>query len=226
MQLRTKVAVITGGSRGIGRAAAEVWSSNGAAVVLIARGQETLEATAKALRAGGAEVHHLAGDVSDEADVERIRAFLADIAGRVDILFNNAAIAPSKMPLHQLPPAEFDRAVAINLRGPYLMTRALVDLLAVRPGSQVLNATSGLKAGVDWGAYSITKCGIDAMTQVQAKELAPLGIRVNAFDPGWVKTDMAPDGPHDVESVKPRLLELALQGEDGPTGQEILAQSR
>jgi len=226
MQLRTKVAVITGGSRGIGRAAAEVWTAHGASVVLIARTQAELETTAKELRTNGAEVHHLTGDVSQEADVERIRAFLADIAGRVDILFNNAAIAPSKMPLHELPPDEFDRALAINLRGPYLMTRALVDLLAVRPGGQIINTTSGLKAGVDWGAYSITKCGIDAMTKVQAKELAPRGIRVNAFDPGWVKTAMAPDGPNDLESVKPRLLELATQSVDGPTGQEILAQQR
>ncbi len=223
MHLRTKIAVITGGSRGIGRAAAEVWTAHGASVVLIARGQEALEATAKALRATGAEVHHLAGDVSKPADVERIRAFLADIAGRVDILFNNAAIAPPRMALHELPPEEFDRALAINLRGPYLMTRALVDLLAIRPGSQVINTTSGLKAGVDWGAYSITKCGLDAMTKVQAKELASRGIRVNAFDPGWVKTAMAPDGPNDVESVKPRLLELASHGEDGPTGQELHA---
>lgn len=221
MVLQNKVVVVSGGSRGIGRAAAEVWSEQGAVVVIVARHQPTLEATARALRAAGGEVHALAGDVSRPADAERLRSFLADMAGRVDLLFNNAAITPPEGPLHELTPEQFTETVAINLTGPWLLTRALLDLLAVVPGSQVLNVTSGYKAQPGYGVYSITKTGIDSLTQVQAVELADRGIRVNTFNPGRVRTDMAPDAARPVDVVKPLLLEIARHGADGPTGQEF-----
>ncbi|NUQ01448.1 MAG: SDR family oxidoreductase [Armatimonadetes bacterium] len=165
-------------------------------------------------------VHALVADVSASADVERVAGFLHDLAGRVDLLLNNAGVAPPRMPLHELPPEEFERVMGINLRGPWLMTRALVPLLRVKAG-QVINVTSGLKAAPSWGVYSLSKSGVDVLTRVMAEELKPLGIRVNAFNPGWVRTAMAPDAPEAVETVVPRLLELAGSGPDGPNGEEI-----
>lgn len=223
MSLGTKVCVITGGSSGIGLAAAEAWAGEGATVVLIARGAERLKAAAERVRAAGGEVHHLVADVSSEGDVARVADFLAAGLGRVDLLFNNAGVGHDHLPLHELPAAEFDRVLATNLRGAYLMTKALLPLLRMRPGAQVLNTTSGLKAAAGWGAYSISKSALDALTRVQAAELRPYAIRVNAFNPGWVRTALAPDAPDPVDKVVPRLLDLARQDGDGPTGEEIRA---
>ncbi len=221
MSLRTKVCVVTGGSSGIGLATARAWAGEQATVVLIARGEERLRQATDDVRAAGGEIHSIVGDVSAAADVDRIAAFVGDLAGRVDILLNNAGTIHQVMPLHELPVAEFDRVWQLNLRGAFLMTRAMVPLLRVRPGAQVINVTSGLKDTAGYGAYSLSKSALDAMTRVMATELAPLGIRVNAFNPGWVRTAMAPEAPNEVATVVPRMVELARQGLVGPTGEEI-----
>lgn len=223
MALRGKVCVVTGGSSGIGLATGRALATEGATVVLLARGRERLQRAAEALRGLAGQVHALVADVSASDDVERVACFLAELSGRADLLLNNAGVAPPQVPLHELPIEEYERVMRINLRGPWLMTRALVPLLSVRAGAQVINVTSGLKANPSWGVYSLSKSGIDVLTQVMAEELKPLGIRVNAFNPGWVRTAMAPDAPHAVETVLPRLLELARSGPEGPTGEEIHA---
>ena len=223
MSLRGRVLVVTGASSGIGRAAALAWGRERATVVLVARRREALRELAEAIAQTGGEAHPLCADVAFEPDVDRVRAFLDEVAGRVDLLFNCAGTSHPRWPLHELPVDEFDRVLAVNLRGAYLMTRALVPLLAARPGSQVVNVTSGMKATPELGAYSISKSALDAMTRVMAQELAPQRIRVNTFNPGWVRTEMAPDAPEPVETVVPRLLEMAHEGVDGPTGQEIHA---
>ena len=223
MSLRTKICVVTGGSSGIGLATARAWADEHATVILIARGEERLRQAVADIRSGGGEGHAVVGDITRIEDVERIAAFVGDLAGRVDLLLNNAGTNHPQMPLHEMSVAEFDRVLCLNLRGAFLMTRALVPLLRVRPGAQVINVTSGLKDAAGFGAYSISKSALDAMTRVLAAELGPLGVRVNAFDPGWVRTAMAPEAPADVETVVPRMLELARQGADGPNGQEIHA---
>lgn len=221
MNLRGKVLVVTGASSGIGRAAALAWGRERATVVLVARRRELLREVGDAIVAAGGEAHPLCADVAFEPDVDRVRAFLDEVAGRVDLLFNCAGTSHPRWPLHELPVEEFDRVLATNLRGAYLMTRALVPLLSARPGSQVVNVTSPVKSTPNYGAYGVSKSALDALTRVMAQELAPLGIRVNSFNPGCVRTEMAPDAPESVDTVLPRLLELAREGEDGPTGVEI-----
>ncbi|MBI5830868.1 MAG: SDR family oxidoreductase [Armatimonadetes bacterium] len=221
MSLRGKVLVVTGASSGIGRAAALAWGQERATVILVARRREVLREVANTIVSAGGEAHPLCADVSFEPDVDRVRAFLDEVAGRVDLLFNCAGTGHPRWPLHELPVDEFDRVMAVNLRGAYLMTRALVPLLAARRGSHVVNVTSAQKSAPLHGAYSVSKSALDALTRVMAQELAPLGIRVNTFNPGSVRTDLAPEAPESVDTVISRLLELAREGEDGPTGQEI-----
>lgn len=220
--LRAKVCVITGGSSGIGLAAARAWAAEGAAVVLLARGAGRLKQAADAIRAEGGEAHHVVADVGRAEDAERVACFVGELAGRVDVLFNNAGVLHEPKPLCELPIEVVDEVWCTNVRGILLMTRALLPLLSVRPGAQIINTTSGLKRAPRYGAYSVSKSAVDALTAVLAAELAP-DIRVNAFNPGWVRTNMAPDAPDPVERVVPRLLELARMGADGPTGQEIHA---
>lgn len=220
MGLEGSVCVVTGGSRGIGRVAAQTWAKAGATVVILARRKGPLQETASALRAAGGKVHDLVADVSVEADCERVAAFLSDLCGRVDLLFNNAGVVHPVKPVLELEPSEFDRVLSTNLRGVYLMTRALLPLLEARPGSRVLNVTSGLKAAAGYGAYSVSKSALDALTRVMAVELSPR-VTVNTFNPGWVRTDMAPDAPTAAETLAPRLLAIAEGRVEAGPGEEL-----
>jgi NAD(P)-dependent dehydrogenase (short-subunit alcohol dehydrogenase family) len=223
MSLRGQVIVVTGAGSGLGRAAAAAWAAAHATVVLVGRRREWLRAVASEILAAGGEAHALPADLTSAADIERLRAFLDDVAGRVDLLFNGAGAAHPPTPLLELADETFDAVLAINLRAVWRLTRALVPLLAVRRGSQVLNLTSGLKAAPGYGAYSISKSALDSLSQILAAELAPLGIRVNTFNPGLAPTAMAPEAPVQIESLLPSLVELAAQSESGPSGLELTA---
>jgi 3-oxoacyl-[acyl-carrier protein] reductase len=183
-----RVAVVTGGGSGIGRAVAARFAADGARVVVVGRGEDRLQATADEL---GERVTPIRADVSRRADVEAMAAQVLDTYGRVDVLVNNAGylLPVTLADLAEGAPA-FDEVLGANLTSTYLVTAALSPLLA-RPGGRVVNissiaaCTGGSGTGAAQG-YAAAKAGVLGLTYGMARELGPQGVTVNAVAPGFV----------------------------------------
>jgi meso-butanediol dehydrogenase / (S,S)-butanediol dehydrogenase / diacetyl reductase len=187
----TRVALVTGGARGIGLAVARGFLARGHAVALLDIDAATLAATEAALDEP-ARVLAIVGDVSSAADVARAMAAVAARFGRLDALVNNAGIAVFK-PTLQTTHEEFSRVLAVNLHGAFLCTQAAAPLMQQGGGGAVVNiaSISGLRASTLRVAYGTSKAGLIHLTKQHAVELGTVGIRVNCVAPGPVDTDMA-----------------------------------
>lgn len=182
--------LVTGGSRNIGRAMAERFAAEGAAVAVNGVVPGEAEAVADALRAGGSSAIGIDADVSDESDVARLVATARSALGGIDVLVNNAAVPMlGRVPFFDLALTDWDRQFQVNARGTYLCTRAAAQGMA--PGGCVVNISSigATKAHRSAVAYDATKGAIEAFTRAVALELAPFGIRVNAIAPGAISND-------------------------------------
>lgn len=192
MILKGKVAVVTGASRGIGRAIAEEYAKNGASVAIIATNSVTAGRTASAIAAGtGADVRAYACNIADADAVKAaFQAILADF-GTVDILVNNAGITRDKL-MMMMKPEDFDSVLAVNLRGAFLCTKEVYPILAKKRSGRIINmaSVSGLMGNAGQVNYSASKAGLIAMTKTVAKELAARNVTCNAIAPGFVTTDM------------------------------------
>jgi NAD(P)-dependent dehydrogenase (short-subunit alcohol dehydrogenase family) len=188
MLLKDQVALITGGGRGIGRAMARRFATEGARIVISARTAHELEATAKEIEASGTKTAHVVADVSREEGCEKIVRTAREVFGQVDILVNNAGIfGPVKM-LEEVLPAEWDQVIAINLRGPFLLSRLVLPQMYQRGAGVILNISSiSAKLALQLQApYSASKAGLVGLTRSLAAEAARKGVRVNCLIPGPV----------------------------------------
>ena len=192
-RLDGKVAAITGGARGIGRAAAKALAAAGAAVALLDRDAATAETTAKAIAAEGAAVSVHAVEVTDEAALERAFGTAIQHHGGIDILVNSAGIAIRHAAVDH-PLADWEKVVAVNLTGVFLCSRIAARNMIHRGGGAIVNLASimgfsggGLYPNV---SYQATKGAVVNMTRALAVEWAQAGIRVNAVAPTWVRTDL------------------------------------
>jgi NAD(P)-dependent dehydrogenase (short-subunit alcohol dehydrogenase family) len=184
--LRGKVALVTGSSRGIGRAIAEALAEAGAKVYSHGRNGQARETTGN-----GGRGEFLAADLASRADVDRLCRILEEKEDQLDILINNAG-HEILAPLADLDPRDFDRQIEINLRAPVFLSRALLPLLKASSGASVVNVTSiheSTPAPAN-GPYCMAKAGLAMFTKVAALEWGPLGIRVNNLAPGVIETDM------------------------------------
>jgi NAD(P)-dependent dehydrogenase (short-subunit alcohol dehydrogenase family) len=190
----TRVALVTGGARGIGLAVARGFLARGHAVALLDIDAATLAATEARLagEVGAARVLAIVGDVSSAADVARATVAVAARYGRLDALVNNAGIAVFK-PTLQTTHDEFLRVLAVNLHGAFLCTQAAAPLMQRGGGGAVVNiaSISGLRASTLRVAYGTSKAALIHLTKQHAVELGTVGIRVNCVAPGPVDTDMA-----------------------------------
>jgi NAD(P)-dependent dehydrogenase (short-subunit alcohol dehydrogenase family) len=186
-----KTALVTGAARGIGLATAKRFLADGWRVALLDIDADTLNRSHAALAGNGATTA-LCCDVADRDGVGKAFATLAQQFGRLDALVNNAGIAIFK-PILDVSYEDWSRVLAVNLTGPFLCTQAAAPLMRDSGGGAVVNITSisGLRASTLRTAYGTSKAGLAHLTQQQAIELAPLGIRVNAVAPGPVDTAMA-----------------------------------
>jgi meso-butanediol dehydrogenase / (S,S)-butanediol dehydrogenase / diacetyl reductase len=182
-----RVAVVTGGARGIGAATAAALAATGASVVIADVEVEAGQATARDLNCDFVEA-----DVSRAADVDALMRAAAQRLGRLDVLVNNAGIVLAKSAL-DTSEEEWDRVLAVNLKGAWLCARAAAPLMARGGGGSIVNVASnaGLVGFPNAAAYCASKGGLAHLTKALALDLAPLGIRVNAVCPGHTRTPMA-----------------------------------
>ncbi len=187
-----RVAIVTGGSRGIGAAIAALLAEDGAAVVVSGRDADRLQRTAKELEAQGGAILGVVADAAIRQDAERLVDAAKQRFGRVDILVNNAGIVRDGL-LVRMKDEDWDRVMEVNLRGAFLMTRAATKLMIRRKsGGRVINiaSTSGTMGNAGQANYSAAKAGLIGFTKAAARELAHWSILVNAVAPGLIETDM------------------------------------
>jgi NAD(P)-dependent dehydrogenase (short-subunit alcohol dehydrogenase family) len=194
IDLRGTNALVTGGSRGLGRALGLALARAGARVVLVARDRAALDEAVAAIRAAGGEAHAVAADVADLAATYAIAGQAAALVGPIDLLVNNASTL-GPVPLRLLLDTDcedLERALAVNLVGPFRLTKALAGPMVLRGRGTIVNISSdaATQAYERWGAYGASKAALEQMGRIWAAELAGTGVRVLTVDPGEMDTDM------------------------------------
>ena len=187
-----KVAIVTGSSRGIGRAIVEGLASAGAAVTVNGRSPESVETVAHAIAASGGKSLAVPADVSKHADIDRLMRTTIATFGRIDILVNNAGISPYYKPAETMTEAEWDEVMAVALKGVFLCCQAAARLMIPQGSGRIINVSSigGQVALPRLVAYCAAKGAVNQLTRVLAVEWAPHNILVNAISPGWIETDL------------------------------------
>lgn len=187
-----KVALVTGGSRGIGRAIAAAYARAGACVFICGRNSADVEDALREIRTDGGEIDGVAGDISREVDVQRIVGAALERFGAIDVLVNNASILGPREAIAVYPLEAWEEVIRINLTGVFLMTHEVLPAMLARRSGSIINVTSGVgRAGrATWGAYAVSKAGLEGFTQVLAEEVKLAGIRVNAVNPAATRTQM------------------------------------
>jgi 3-oxoacyl-[acyl-carrier protein] reductase len=185
------VSLVTGASRGIGRAIAQAVAREGATVVLAARDQRRLEESAATITAAGGKAAAMTLDVSSRASVEAMIAKVLADHGRLDHLINNAGITRDNL-LLRMKPEQWDEVLATNLTGTFLCTQAALKPMIRQRSGRIVSVTSvvGLSGNAGQANYAASKAGIVGFTKSVAREVASRGITVNAVAPGFIETDM------------------------------------
>ncbi|MBC2710257.1 MAG: SDR family oxidoreductase [Desulfosarcina sp.] len=188
--LKDRIALVTGASRGIGQAIAETLADHGAEVILVSRKQESLEAAATGIREKGGKAAGFACHMGSIADIDNLYDRIRETYGRLDILVNNAATNPYFREMATVDEGVWEKTLNVNLKGPFFMTQKAIPLMQAAGKGAVVNVSSvnGIRPAPFQGVYSITKGALITMTQAFAKELASHHIRVNALLPGFTDT--------------------------------------
>jgi NAD(P)-dependent dehydrogenase (short-subunit alcohol dehydrogenase family) len=202
-RLEGKIALITGGNRGIGRGIAEAFAAEGAALTLMARDAALLNETAEALRRSGVVVLTVPADVTDEKQVQEVFRQSMDRFGRLDILVNNAGTFVGYGPIDEVSVESWDQIVAVNLRGPFLCTREAFRIMKSQRGGRIINIGSIASQRVrpHSAAYSTTKHGLWGLTQVTALEGRSHGISCGILNPGNVMVEKRAGDPEPMMSA-------------------------
>jgi NAD(P)-dependent dehydrogenase (short-subunit alcohol dehydrogenase family) len=188
-----KVVVITGAGGGIGRATAVRLAGEGARLVVVDRVADALAATVAAVEGAGGIALSVDADVTRRTDVEHYVAVAQERFGSIDVFFNNAGILGPVRPLVEYPEDDFDRVIAVNLKGVWLGLRTVGPILMARGGGAIVNTASiaGVRSAANLVAYAASKHGVVGLTRTAAAEFARRGVRVNAVCPAPIDTAMA-----------------------------------
>lgn len=212
MRLQDKVAIVTGGSRGIGFATVKAFLKEGAAVVLCASRQETADKAVAQIKEAEpeAKVEGICPNLSCYTEVKAAFDAVAEKYGRIDILVNNAGVSEST-PFSNYTEEIFDKVIDLNVKGVYHCSRAVTDIMTAQGSGVILNtssmvAVSGQPSGI---AYPTSKFAVNGFTLSLARELGPKGIRVNGVAPGITETDMMRAVPKEV--IEPMIARIPLR---------------
>jgi NAD(P)-dependent dehydrogenase (short-subunit alcohol dehydrogenase family) len=193
-RLINNVALITGATRGIGKAIAAAYALEGARVFICARNQQDVAATVRELRGQimDAQIDGCAGDVGKETDVCQIVDAVIKRFQTIHTLVNNASLLGPRVPLVHYPVAQWEEVIRVNLHGVFLLSQHVVKGMIAQHQGSIINVSSGVgRVGrARWGAYAVSKFGLEGLTQVLADEVKEFGVRVNSVNPGPTRTDM------------------------------------
>lgn len=188
-----KVAVVSGGSRGIGRAIVELLAAQGYRVLFTYVSRETdANATATAVGKAGGTAKALRANVAEQPAAKLVASAALDAWGRIDVLVNNAGTHLPGVTLADTPAAEWDRVLKTNLYGPYHLVQAVLPAMRAQKRGQIVSISSNVtqRLPASYGVYTVSKVALEAFTRILAKEEGAHGIRVNAVAPGPIRTDM------------------------------------
>jgi NAD(P)-dependent dehydrogenase (short-subunit alcohol dehydrogenase family) len=217
--LKDRIALITGASRGIGRAVAIRFAAEGAHVILAARTQGGLEEVDDIVRATGGSATIVPLDLTDHDSIDRLGGLVAERWGRLDILVGNAARLGQLSPMAHYDPKKWAEVIDLNLTSQWRLVRAFDPLLRQSDAGRAIFVTSGVAQNIRayWGPYAISKAALENMVRTWAAELRKTKVRVNAINPGGTRTNMRaeafpgedPETLPTAEDVADRFLELA-----------------
>ncbi|KZE67575.1 3-oxoacyl-ACP reductase [Fictibacillus phosphorivorans] len=231
-----KVAMITGASKGLGKALTHYFAREGYNLAICSRNEEAIGNVKKGAEKLGADVLAIRADMSKTKDVERFVALTEEYFGKIDVLINNASIlGPSPMPyLLDYPEQDFEEVLRVNTIGPFLVTRRVLPIMLQKQKGSIINITSeaGATGYAGWGAYGISKFALEGLTETWADEVSESGVRVNMVDPGEMDTDMhklaVPDCDYGLakpEEITAVFGYLASDASSHITGKRFEAQS-
>lgn len=191
-RLKDRIALITGASRGIGRAVAETFAREGAHVLLLARNCKALERVDDAIRTGGGKATLIPLELSDGKSIDALGPTLYERFGKLDVLVGNAAILGRLSPLTHIPSEHWERSFAVNVTANWRLIRTLDPLLRRSEAGRVIFVTPGVarSARAYWAPYSITKSALEALAKTYANETSDSAVKVNLIDPGATATRM------------------------------------
>jgi NAD(P)-dependent dehydrogenase (short-subunit alcohol dehydrogenase family) len=223
VDVRGRVALVTGANRGLGFEVCRSLASEGARVILTARDSAKAEAAAKQLRDEGLDVVARQLEVTDQGSVDGLAAWVESDIGRLDILVNNAGIMPNKKDVLEASLAEVEEMWQVNTLGPWRTSLALAHLMVRDGWGRIVNVSSEAasmhRMTGTAAAYRVSKVALNGFTRILASQLKPDGILVNAVCPGWVRTDMGgPDALRSLEDGAASIVWAARLDDDGPTG--------
>ena len=223
MKLKDKVALITGGSRGIGKAIATHYAREGAKLALCARSGTELEQTALELRELGVEAEGWTCDVALEEPVKHYIANVQRKFGRIDVLVNNAGVMTRPAPITELDVKKWDYTLAVNLRGPFLVTQSVLPIMMKQKSGSIINVSSmiGRGAYANFIAYATSKWGLEGFTQTLAAEARSSHVRVNSVEPGYVATKLTGYHGSKPESVTEVFVYLGSDESKSVTGKML-----
>ncbi|KHE69862.1 SDR family NAD(P)-dependent oxidoreductase [Halobacillus sp. BBL2006] len=230
-----KVAIITGASKGLGKALTLAFAKKGFDLGICSREKSGLEKVLKQAESLGANVVSVQADASKPADVDRFISVIESSFGRIDVVINNAStFGPGPTLLGDYPSDQFEEVIRKNTSIPFLVTKRALPGMLVRQKGSIINVTSEVgKVGIEgWGAYSVSKFGVEGLTAIWADELKDTGVTINLVDPGEMNTRMhdiaIPDCDYELavpEDVVDAFLYLASSEAEHINGQRFEAQS-
>ena len=214
MLLIDKVAMVTGGARGIGREIALALAGEGAKVCICDVDDQKLEQVTKEIEAAGREALGVKVDVTDLSQVQEMVQKVLDKFSKIDILINNAGITRDNL-LLRMREEQWDSVLNVNLKGTFNCTKAVSKPMMKQKGGKIVNIASviGLMGNAGQSNYAASKGGVISFTKSVAKELASRGINVNAIAPGFIKTDMTAKIPQNLQEEMLRMIPLSRFGE-------------
>jgi len=223
--IRGKWALVTGASRGIGRQVCMGLSQYGCNLVLHSRDIAHTKSLAAELTAKGVQVRQVAGELSDQDQVDAMLTSVLSEGAGIDILYNNAAVmTPFRNDWQNVPADDFRKSFEVNVTSLIRICHRLIPGMVQRRWGRIINVTSGIKDQPELIAYAISKAAVDKFVTDTVIRLKDTGVLMNLLDPGWLRTDLGgPKAPNAVESVLPGALAPALI-DDGTTGKLFCAQ--